>query len=203
VTEAGRAAIQVAKASALLPFAGPPAGALRAAAASSAADVRALTEWRNRFVGSFLHEFEATEERTARWLADTVGPDDTRILFMVEDGGGRTVGSIGLAFIDWAAASGEVDAVVRGVEAPPGLMTQAMAALWRWGRATLGLTQLGVRVRSDNPAVAFYERTGFVARHRRALRREDGEDGVRWVEDPVAETGGGPSLVYMELEEDG
>ena len=207
MTHAGREALQAAKGSARVPFDGPPAGLLRAVATrrgtASPADVRALTDWRNRFVGSFLTEFEATEDRTERWLAETVGPDDTRILFMVEDDGGRTVGYIGLAFIDWATGAGEADAVVRGADAPRGLMTQALAALWCWGREELGLARLGVRVRSDNPALAFYEKAGFRERRRTALRREHDEDGVRWVEDPSGDSGTDPSLVHMELEDDG
>src|SRR6266536_841028 len=47
-------------------------------------DVRVLTEWRNRFVRAFLTEFQADESRTEKWLTDSVGPDDTRILFMVD-----------------------------------------------------------------------------------------------------------------------
>ena len=55
------------------------------AEAIDAADVRVLSEWRNRFVGAFLTEFEANNERTARWLREGVGPDDSRILFMLDD----------------------------------------------------------------------------------------------------------------------
>src|SRR5947209_11461520 len=65
------------------------------------ADVRRLTDWRNRYSGAFLTEFEATADRTAGWLADVIGADDTRILFMIDTVDGETIGYIGLGSIDW------------------------------------------------------------------------------------------------------
>lgn len=146
-------------------------------------DVRVLTEWRNRFVSSFLTEFEATEARTAAWLTDVVGPDPTRILFMLDDVHGRTIGYLGLAFIDWEERTGEADAIVRGVEAQPGIMSKALLALLHWAHHEHGLTKaLSVRVRSDNPAVHFYLKHGIETR--RVPLREIKEPGMtRWVED--------------------
>src|SRR5262245_66675867 len=69
---------------------GSPPGVLLRPVASrpgqlDADDVRRLTCWRNRHVHSFLTEFRATEERTARWLVDVVGRNDGKILFMAGD----------------------------------------------------------------------------------------------------------------------
>ena len=211
MTAGGRELLRAAKASAsaaqpalCLPVGRPVAGLLRPVVTrpgeTSPGDVAALTAWRNRFVESFLNEFEATDERTERWLTESVGPDDTRILFMVDDAGWRTIGYVGLAFIDWETGYGEADSVVRGEEAPRGLLTDALRTMWAWGRTALGLSRLGVRVRSDNSALRFYEKAGFRERHRVALRREDLADGIRWVEDPSV-TEAGPSLVHMELDE--
>jgi hypothetical protein len=110
---------------------------------------------------------------------------------------------MGLAYIDWETRHAEFDAIVRGAEAPPGLMSRSIRTMWAWGRSALGLEKLCGRVRSDNPALAFFERMG-VREHRRVpLRREQVGDGVRWVEDPSLEPGE-PSLVHLELlEEDG
>jgi RimJ/RimL family protein N-acetyltransferase len=167
---------------------------------TSPADVHALTAWRNRFVHAFLSEFVATEQRTERWLAETVGPDDSRLLFMVDDLAGRTSGYMGLAFIDWETGYAEADAVVRGADAPAGLFTRALHTMWRWARTALGLSRFAVRVRSDNPATSFFEKAGFRERQRVPLRCEQVADGVQWVEDPSS-AGGDPGLVYMELEQ--
>jgi RimJ/RimL family protein N-acetyltransferase len=213
MAHAGRELMRAAKTSAsaeqpalCLPVGRPVEGLLRPVVTrpgqTSPADVRALTEWRNLFARAFLTEFVATDERTERWLADSVGPDDTRILFMLDDAMGRTVGQMGLAYIDWEAGYAEADAVVRGAEAPRGLVTRALGTMWRWGRGALGLSRLGVRVRSDNSAIPFYEKAGFRELRRVPLRPDMRADGVRWVEDPSL---AGPelTLVHMELEQSG
>jgi hypothetical protein len=107
-----------------------------------------------------------------------------------------------LAFIDWSARTGEADAIVRGGEAPRGTMAMALTTLLRWGRTQLGLQRFGVRVRSDNPALGFYEKLGFAEEARVPLRPTDEPDGRRWVED-TAYAGEGPQLVHMTLNEEG
>jgi RimJ/RimL family protein N-acetyltransferase len=128
-----------------------------------------------------------------------VGPDDTRILFMVDDARtGQTVGYMGLAFIDWERRSGEADAIVRGGDAAPGMMTRALRTMLDWASVQLGLRQLGVRVRSDNPAVTFYGKLGFRELRRVPLQRVEGDGLIEWVENeslPARE----PSLVHMVL----
>jgi RimJ/RimL family protein N-acetyltransferase len=212
-TAAGRELLRAAKAAAsgpqpalCLPVGRPAEALLRPVVMRSGhvptADVRALTEWRNRFVRSFLSDFVASEERTERWLTDSVGPDDSRILFMVDDLSGRTFGYMGLAFIDWETGYAEADAIVRGGEAPRGLQTRALHTMWRWGRTALGLTRLCTRVRSDNSALAFFEKAGFRELRRVPLGRRAVDDGWEWVEDPSLEAGG-LELVHMELRDDG
>ena len=74
---------------------------------------------------------------------------------------GTRLGHLGIGFIDWEGGYGEADAIVSGGASPPGLMKAALQTLLRWAETQLGLRRLAVRVRSDNPAVAFYARTGF------------------------------------------
>ncbi|MDT4969339.1 MAG: hypothetical protein QOJ64_4076 [Acidobacteriota bacterium] len=188
-----------------LPIGSPVRAILRPVATASdrlnEADVSVLTSWRNRFVRSFLNEFEATEEQTRRWLTEMVGPDETRILFMIDDLEGKTFGYMGLAFINWQTESGEADAIVRGGEAVPGLMTTAMRTMLNWARAQLGLRTLGVRVRSDNEALGFYQAFGFRETRRIPLRRTESDNTVCWVEDDSLPSGE-PSLVHMLLPDD-
>jgi RimJ/RimL family protein N-acetyltransferase len=145
-------------------------------------DVRVLTEWRNRYVSSFLSEFQATEARTEKWLTTMVGPDPTRILFMLDDRYGQTIGYLGLAFINWKERTGEADAIVRGVKGAPGLMTKALKTLLCWADKQVGLSSLSVRVRSTNPALKFYLR--LATETRRVSLRPVEELGIkRWIED--------------------
>jgi RimJ/RimL family protein N-acetyltransferase len=161
-----------------------------------ALDLRLLSEWRNRFVKSFLTEFVATDARTASWLSGAVHENDGKILLMMEDLHGERLGHIGLGFIDWRTGYGEADAIVRGGDAPRGLMKLALQTTLKWAKDQLGLTTLGVRVRSDNTALDFYRKTGFVETRRVPLAVRSNEDMVTWYEDPDLQDSQA-SLVHM------
>ena len=167
----------------------------------NAADVRVLTEWRNRFVTSFMTEFEANDARTERWLIEVVGPETERILFMLDDLSGRTIGYLGIAFIDWENRTGEADAFVRGVDDMPGIMKKAALTLFRWAHHELGLTTaITARIRWDNPSLPFFLRLSTENR-RVALRAIDEPDMRRWVEDEsLASSPAG--LVYITFHRD-
>ena len=166
-----------------------------AAGRVDAGDVQVLTDWRNRFVSSFLTEFVATEPRTEQWLTEVVGPDPTRILFMLDDALGATVGYLGLAFIDWDNLTGEADAIVRGADTAPGVMARAMFTLLDWAREQLGLKSVGARVRSDNPALRFFLK--FATETKRVpLRAVQEPDMIRWIEDETL-VDAPISLVYI------
>jgi hypothetical protein len=184
----------------LIPVGQPPVAWLRPVATRAGllepADVQVLTEWRNRFVHAFLTEFEATTARTALWLTDHVGPNEGKILFMVDDPMGRTFAYVGLDQIRWEESRGEADAIVRGGEAPPGTMQQALTTLLEWAQGSLGLMTLMVRVRSDNPALHFYHKVGFEEQFRIPLRQIVAPGMTRWVEDKAA-TGAAVQLVHL------
>jgi hypothetical protein len=161
-------------------------------------DVRRLTAWRNRFARSFLTEFEATGERTAQWLIKSVGTNPNKILFMIDDLNGSAFGYMGLDFIDWDRGYGEADAIVRGGDAPPGTMTMALHVVVNFARDQLGLSDLSVRVRSDNSALDFYRKAGSREVRRVPLRRVAKLSEVHWIEDPTGVLKE-PHLVYMIL----
>lgn len=163
-------------------------------------DLRLLSEWRNRFVKSFLTEFVANDERTGKWLSSAVHNDDGKILLMVENLQGERVGHIGLGFIDWTTGYGEADAIVRGGDSPPGLMKLALQTALKWAQEQLGLTTLGVRVRSDNTALDFYRKVGFQEIKRVPLAVTETPDMITWFEDPALKHSRA-SLVYMIYKE--
>ena len=163
----------------------------------SSADVKCLTEWRNRHVQAFLTEFEATNQRTTNWLTEVVGPSPDKIVFMADHADGTTFGYMGLAFIDWKRSYGEADSIVRGGDAKPGTMTTALKTLISWGQGQLGLRQIAVRVRSDNSALDFYRKLGFKETKRVSLRRVSESETNCWHEDETA-VESTTALVYMD-----
>ncbi len=164
--------------------------------ATDATDVRLLGEWRNRHVKSFLTEFVAHDARSIDWLTHSIHQNDAKLLFMLDALDGTRLGHLGLGFIDWEARYGEADAIVSGGESPPGLMKLALQTLLSWARTQLGLENLAVRVRSDNPAVAFYEKVGFREWQRVPLAARRGPESTEWIEDPSLARSEA-SLVYM------
>ncbi|RZT30825.1 GNAT family N-acetyltransferase [Cupriavidus agavae] len=160
-------------------------------------DLELLSEWRNRYVKSFLTEFVAHATRTERWLVDYVHANPSKLLFMVEDLDGKPLGHIGIDFIDWETGYGEADAIVSGGDSPRGLMKEALRTMLQWAEDQLGLTRLAVRVRSDNTALEFYRKVGFVEQKRVPLNVERTEHMVRWYEDPAL-SNAAASLVYMD-----
>lgn len=145
-------------------------------------DLERLSEWRNANVGAFLTEFQATPARTSAWLANDISGNDTRALFMIDDASGQTVGYMGLAYINWDGSYGEADSIVKGIPTEKGLAALAIDSLIQWARGSLGLKTIGVRVRSDNKALAFYEKVGFVELRRVPLVRTEHDGQVNWRE---------------------
>ncbi|MDD2901689.1 MAG: GNAT family N-acetyltransferase [Syntrophales bacterium] len=188
----------------IIPVGSPPSAFLRPVATQkefiNLNDVHYLTSWRNHFVKAFLTEFQATESRTTQWLVETVGPNSGKILFMVDDLNNSTFGYMGLDYIDWNTRYGEADAIVRGGDAAPGAMKLALRTLLFWAQGQLGLQKLGVRVRSDNTAIEFYQKVGFREVKRVPLRRVEDPGIIRWVEDSSIKDDK-LSLVYMSWTE--
>jgi RimJ/RimL family protein N-acetyltransferase len=184
-----------------IPVGRPPRAYLRPVATSpgfiDARDVERLTKWRNGVTEKLLTRFDATPEKTSRWLIDSVGPDDGKILFFVEDEGGRAIGQMGLDFIDWERGRGEVDAVIRGEDAAPGLMTQALKLMLAWARDELGLSDFNVSVLADNTAREFYQKAGFREKTRIPLRVVVEKNGTRLVKDETLDEGE-CELIIME-----
>lgn len=187
----------------VLPVGQPLAAVIRPIATvpghTDALDVQLLTEWRNRHVKSFLTEFVSTPERTNAWLEGGVHANAGKMLFMVETPDGERVGHVGLGFIDWERGYGEADAIVSGGKSPPGLMKSSLLALMQWARDALGLQTLAVRVRSDNTALDFYRKVGFIEYQRVPIVASEVPGGIDWAEDSLA-LNSPASLVYMQLD---
>lgn len=125
--------------------------------------VKMLTKSRNDNPMSFLTFFEATEERTFLWLSSTVAQDSSRILFCVRHiKSMRPYGYMGLAYGDEFGNKIEGDAIVRYAHVPiKNLMKTAFSRLISWIRDEIGISEICLRVLSDNPAVVFYQKCGF------------------------------------------
>ena len=145
--------------------------------------IGALARWREENAFAFPTQFPVTQAGTATWLRHGLLDVPDRILFLVQDRFGHTVGHLGFASASSTDRSLEVDNVVRGEQgAQPGLMGAALEGLLAWAQDCFRPARIHLRVFADNAhAIGFYRRLGFRDGARTPLRRElDGET-VRYV----------------------
>jgi RimJ/RimL family protein N-acetyltransferase len=146
--------------------------------------IEKLTRWRQQHMTSFLTQFTATYERTARWLERYL-EDDTRLLFLlVEDA--EPIAQLGLCGIQPQHAEG--DGLLRGEPSRSSvIMFFAEAWLFQWAFLNLSLQSITARCLSHNRRVLSLVRLlGFQPTGTQKLRRELRGDDVHWV--PIDET---------------
>jgi len=142
-----------------------------------------LTNWRNTDVRVYPSQFVASRDSTRAWLRDRVLSVPDRMLFLVVNKFGHTVGHLGFANAINDECSLEMDNIVRGVKTgDPGIMTQAMVTLLDWAEEKLGPREIYLRVFDNNShAIAFYEKLGFVRDHRLPLTKHQDGPNVNFV----------------------
>ncbi len=107
-----------------------------------------------------------------------------RLLFWVVAQSGQRIGHVGLFRFNYDLAQVEIDNIVRGESAVlPGVMEASVQALLNWTFQQLEISDVFLRVFSDNPrAIRLYERCGFRETMRMPLQRIADGDVVRWIE---------------------
>lgn len=148
-------------------------------------DAQRLAQWRNQQPRAFFTWLTSTEASTERWLSRVYGPASRDLLVMLEDDQGVPFGHLALiAFSEHPqlGRSCELARVLRGTSGGPrGAMTRSIELLVAWAAEVLGVESVTLEVFADNaPAIACYERCGFVLTERWGLTRDEGPEMVRW-----------------------
>jgi perosamine synthetase len=172
-----------------VPLAGG-AGMLLPACELHAADERLhgrLAQWRRENAFAYPGHAPVADGWAAAWLRAEMLDDPRRILFLVLDRFGHTVGHVGLAAGEDLDL--EVTDVVRGEKTvQPGLMSAAVAGLIAWAEDCFRPARIGLRVAENLHAIRFFERAGF-----RAAGRDDGGSlAMEWA--PARADGDAPIL---------
>lgn len=145
--------------------------------------VSLCAKWRKKHEWWFPKQFKVTIEGTTNWLKNGVIEVKDRLLFFIVINNVR-VGHIGLYRFDYEHNSCELDNVLKGEDAPKGLMTFVTKTLMQWARTNLGISKMTLRVFSDNDkAIALYMRVGFTKVKNIPLRKISGSGEVVWEED--------------------
>jgi perosamine synthetase len=139
-----------------------------------------LAQWRAENAFAYPSQFPVTIDGTASWLRSKVLDVEDRILFLVLDRHGHTIGHLGFANAINNKGELEVDNVVRGVkDDQPGIMSAAMKTLLSWVEEILRPSIIYLKVFSDNYfAINFYHKLGFKDDQLIPLRRHEEEDAI-------------------------
>jgi len=144
-----------------------------------------LAQWRNINVNVYPTRFKASRESTKRWLLNQIFNETSRILFLVVNAQGQTIGHMGLASIDSPIHSLEIDNVARWEEdLPPNTFSRCLNALIGWARVTMYVEYFILRVFSSNGrAISFYSKNKFkeVKRTPMMIDQSSTEDFVKLV----------------------
>jgi len=156
-----------------------------------------LAQWRTENAFAYPTQFLVTIAGTASWLRSRVLDVEDRMLFMVLDKYGNSIGHLGFANSINDSREMEIDNVVRGVKnAQPGIMSHAMRALLDWAEETIGPHIIYLKVFQDNRrAIEFYHRLGFKDDGLVPLRRHKDGDNTSYL--PVAENDQAPPHQYF------
>lgn len=167
--------------------------------------INLLTIWRNKFWDAFPEKFNATNERTRKWLNEQVLKKPDRILFLILLNK-KKIGHIGIYRYDETENSAEIDNVVRAVrDQLPGLMEKVTRFLIDWMFKELNLSKIKLKVFSDNyKAINLYERCGMVTVGNIPLKRINTKSGWKWQETKLDATKeyGERYFITMEITRD-
>jgi len=136
-----------------------------------------LADWRRNAV-TFHNKFNVTHESTKFWLRNLLLDIPDRILFLVLDEFGTPIGHMGFANALNEEGLMEFDNVIRGLpDLNPGIMGSATLALLNWASASFKPKKFYIRtLESNNHAISFYKKLGFVFEGRQPLRRVETDD---------------------------
>jgi RimJ/RimL family protein N-acetyltransferase len=123
--------------------------------------INKLTEWRNKFMGYFLTQFHATNDRTLNWIKSNIINDNTKMLFIIYDKIGNPIGNLG--FTKLTNINSEIDNLIKGEESKPSnIIYFAELALIDWMFSNLNISEIYGHVFSDNIApLMLHREVGF------------------------------------------
>lgn len=146
--------------------------------------IQNITDWRNQNVAVYPTQFIATFDSTKIWLIDQVLGIEDRVLFLVVDNQGNSIGHMGFNGCINNELFFEVDNVVRGKGGgEKGLFSLALKAMLEWARTLLNVNGFFLRVMEENyHAIKFYKNNGFHIDRYIPLFREENEKFVAYRE---------------------
>lgn len=147
--------------------------------------IELLSRWRIENPSLSPARFPISNERTERWLKNSILNNELRIMFMIQNEEMKNIGHIGLSGMNFETNSVRLDSVMKGVkDGTPGIMHHAIQALKDWCRNTLEANSMDLVVLDDNArAIKLYHSCNFHQDKVIFLRKEEKNGEINWVED--------------------
>lgn len=143
-----------------------------------------IGRWRKENEMWFLSQFEVTVGRTIKWFKERLIDAPDRLLFIIKVGN-NYIGHVGLFRFDFKTRTCEIDNIIRGESAYPGIMNGAIRSMMDWGKTTLELRGYSLTTFLHNKkAIRLYEKLGFKEVLRIPMIQIEGKDGLEWTEAP-------------------
>lgn len=141
-----------------------------------------LARWRKKHEKWFPAIFRVTVRGTKKWLKTGVLDQKDRLLFVIK-ANGDYIGNIGLFRFDFGNMECEIDNIVRGSDNYPGIMTEAVSKMMKWGREELGIKRYRLTTFADNiRAQRLYKRLGFRNYKLIPMVSKRSKDRTDWIE---------------------
>lgn len=133
--------------------------------------IDSFVRWRSEHSYAYLSRFPVTAESTLNWARSAVIENPDRIIFLVLDADCRPIGRLGVLDTKQTDFALEVDNVLRGEPGSPGLFRLAIETLEKWATAEFEISEISLEViESNERAVNFYAKLGYVETHRTAMQ---------------------------------
>jgi len=143
-----------------------------------------IGKWRKKNEMWFSAQFNVSIERTTKWFKERLTNTPDRLLFIIKVGDDY-IGHVGLFRFDFNTGTCEIDNIVRGEAAYPGVMFNAIKTMMEWGKTTLRLNGYSLKTFLDNErAIRLYEKLDFKKVLETPLIQKQNKDGLEWVEAP-------------------
>lgn len=148
-----------------------------------------LRRWRLQHEYWFSAIFAISREGTLRWFSRAIVESPSRMLFLIRVGDDY-VGHVGLDAFDPETRTMDIDSILRGERAYPGIIATAMHTLMTWAIPEFGLRRFELTVALENdPAMALYDRFGFQEMRRWPLIKAFHDDHMEWITQPPDDDG--------------
>lgn len=158
-----------------------------------------LSRWRVENPGLSPARFPVSNERTEKWLRNSILENDYRVMFMIQNEHRENIGHIGLSGMNFETSTVRIDSVMKGVKKEcPGIMARVIEFLKDLCREQLEAQSVDLVVLDDNTrAIRLYEKCDFEVNSSIPLRKIEHDGEINWVEDMSLDK---PEKCFLHME---